>query len=144
MLPDEARRAFDGLGVFAGGGTIAAAQAVAGAGAATLAQLARANLVRLADGRFALLETLRSFAQEQLAGAGALADCRAAHARHYTDFARQVFAGLQGDDQTAWMARAIADHDNCLAALRYGRQDLARLAPRRTRLPGQPGPVAPH
>lgn len=119
LLPDEARRAFDGLGVFAGGGTIAAAQAVAGAGAATLAQLARANLVRLADGRFALLETLRSFAQEQLAAAGALADGRAAHARHYTDLARQVFAGLQGDDQAAWMARAIADHDNCLAALRW-------------------------
>ncbi len=119
LLPDEARRAFESLGVFVGGGTIAAAQAVAGADTATLAQLARANLVRLADGRFALLETLRSFAQEQLAGAGALADCRAAHARHYTDFARQVFDGLQGDDQTVWMARAIADQDNCLAALRW-------------------------
>ena len=119
LLPDEAQRAFEGLGVFAGGGTIPAAQAVAGAGAATLGQLARANLIRLSDGRFALLETLRSFAQEQLAATGALADGRAAHARYYTDFARQVFAGLQGDDQTAWMARAIADHDNCLAALRW-------------------------
>ena len=119
QLLDPARRAaFHALGVFVGGGTVDAAREVAGADAATLAHLARANLIRLDDGRVHLLETLRAFAREQLT-ADRLAATQTAHAAYYARFAQRVFAGLNGEEQAAWMAWAVADHDNCLAALRW-------------------------
>jgi predicted ATPase/transcriptional regulator with XRE-family HTH domain len=119
QLLDPARRAaFHALGVFVGGGTPDAALEVAGADAATLSQLTRANLIRFDGDRAHLLETLRAFAREQLA-ADQLAALQTAHAAYYARFAQRVFAGLLGDEQTVWMARATADHDNCLAALRW-------------------------
>ena len=119
LLSPDAQAAFHLLGVFVGGGATAAAEEIAGADAAILAELARANLIQLRAGRVHLLETLLAFAREQLAAAGQLPAARQAHARTYTGFARQVFTGLLGDEQVAWMARAIDDHDNCLAALRW-------------------------
>lgn len=119
MLAPAAQDAFARLGLFVGGGAVAAALAVAEADAALLAQLARANLIQLEGERFHLLETLRSFALEQLTSAGQLMAGQQAHARYYAQVAQQIFAGLLGDDQASWMQRAIADHDNCLAALRW-------------------------
>ena len=72
LLDPAAREAFYSLGVFVGGGAPDAAQDVAGADAAALAQLARANLIQLDGGRVHLLETVRAFAREQLAAALAL------------------------------------------------------------------------
>lgn len=119
LLDPADRQAFHVLGVLAGGGAVAAAQAVAGIDAAALARLARANLIRMEDGRVHLLETLRAFACEQLAAEGRLEAARTAHARHYAAFAQEVFAGVLGDEQVVWMARARADNDNCVAALRW-------------------------
>ncbi len=119
LLDPAAREVFYRLGVFVGGGAPDAARQVAGAGTAALAQLARANLIQLDGDRVHLLETVRAFAREQLAAAGRLGDGQAAHAGYYARFAQQVFAGLNGDEQALWLARATADHDNCLAALRW-------------------------
>lgn len=70
-----------------------------------LSQLVRANLVNFADGRFTLLETLRSFAFEQLVATGRLAAAsQHAHATYFTTFAQAVFTGLIGDDQATWDA----------------------------------------
>jgi predicted ATPase/DNA-binding XRE family transcriptional regulator len=117
LLDPAARQAFYNLGVFAGGCTPEAAQEVAGADAAVLAQLARASLIQLHDGRIRLLETVRAFAREQSADQPTTAE--AAHAGYFARFAQRVFAGLNGDEQAAWLAWAVADHDNCLAALRW-------------------------
>ena len=119
LLPPAGRDAFYLLGVFAGGGTEAAAAEIAGADARLLGQLARASLIRLENGRVHLLETIRAFAREGLVDAGQLPAAQRAHAHYYAGFAEQVFSGLLGDDQAAWMARGLADHDNCLAALRW-------------------------
>ncbi|MBK7219251.1 MAG: tetratricopeptide repeat protein [Candidatus Promineofilum sp.] len=119
LLDPAQREAFHTLGVFVGGCAPDAAREVAAADDATLAQLARANLIQLDGGRVHLLETLRAFAREQLAAADRLDDGQAAHAGYYARFAQRVFAGLNGDEQAAWLARATADHDNCLAALRW-------------------------
>jgi predicted ATPase len=63
--PARQRRRFTRWERLAGGGAVdAAAPGVAGVDAAALARLARANLVRLDDGRVHLLETLRAFARE--------------------------------------------------------------------------------
>ncbi len=118
LLPPDSRTTFHLLGVFVGGCDEAAAREIAGADRATLDQLARANLIRLENGRVSLLETLRAHAHEQLAAEGGLPAAQLSHAGFYTRFAQEVFTGLVGDEQAAWMARARADHDNCLAALR--------------------------
>lgn len=118
-LPLEDQNAFARLGVFTGGCTADAALSVSGADEAVLARLIRASLTQISDGRVSLLETLRAFAREALAATDDLEACQQAHARYYAGFAQQVFAGLRGDDQASWMARALADHDNCLAALRW-------------------------
>ena len=119
MLPGEQQDAFTRLGVFVGGGLAEAAQAVAGADAGLLGALARANLVAFDGQRVTLLETLRAYALERLAGDGRLEDCQQQHAGYFVAYSGQVFAGLLGDDQAAWMQAALADHDNCLAALRW-------------------------
>ncbi len=119
MLPGPQQEVFARLGVLAGGGSAEAALAVAGADADLLGALARANLVAFAGQRVSLLETLRAYALERLAAAGQLDDCQQRHALHYLAFTGQVFTGLLGDDQGAWMQAALADHDNCLAALRW-------------------------
>lgn len=119
LLPAAAQNAFYRLGVFVGGGVAAAAEAIAQADAALLAQLARANLVWVRDGRCHLLETMRAFALEQLTAADQLAATQQGHAHYYAQFAQEVFAGLLGDAQADWMPRALADQDNFLAALRW-------------------------
>jgi predicted ATPase len=119
MLPPAQADAFCRLGLFAGGCSEAAAQAVADAGPDVLAALARASLIRVADGRVTLLETLRDYALEAMASAGGLAAGRRSHATYFVGFVGQVFSGLLGDDQAAWMQAALTDHDNFLAALRW-------------------------
>ncbi len=108
MLPPGQQSAFFHLGVFVGGCTPEAAQAVAATDPALLASLARASLLSLAGG-----------ASERLAAGGQLAGGQQRHAVYYTAFAHQVFDGLLGEEQAAWMQRALADHNNCLAALRW-------------------------
>ncbi len=119
MLPPAQADAFCRLGTFTGGCSEAAAQAVADAGPEVLAALTRANLTVRAGGRVTLLETLRADAVERLAAAGALAAGQRRHAVYFMAFGEQVYSGLLGDDQAAWMGAAQADHDNLLAALRW-------------------------
>jgi non-specific serine/threonine protein kinase len=119
MLPDAKQDAFLRLGMFAGGCTAEAAQAVAGAASGLLGALARANLVAFDGQRVVLLETLRAYARERLVGDGRLEDCQQQHAGYFVAYSGQMFAGLLGDDQGAWMQATLADHDNCLAALRW-------------------------
>jgi predicted ATPase/Tfp pilus assembly protein PilF len=118
-LPLSQQETYARLGVFIGGCSLDAARQVTTAETENLAQLGRASLINIQSERITLLETLRAYALEQLTTSGELAECQAAHAACYTAFARQVFGGLLGDDQATWMQRALADHENCLAALRW-------------------------
>lgn len=119
MLTPGQQNAFFRLGIFMGGCTQSAAQEVAAADPELLTQLARASLINYTQGRVTLLETLRAFAYEQLAGSDTLMDQQQTHAAFYTAYAREIFTGLLGDDQATWMQLALADHANCLAALRW-------------------------
>ncbi|MFZ2362281.1 MAG: tetratricopeptide repeat protein, partial [Anaerolineae bacterium] len=78
-----------------------------------------ASLLALAGDRVTLLETLRVYASERLAAVGDLAEGQQRHAVYYAAFAHQVFDGLLGEEQATWMQRGLADHNNCLAALRW-------------------------
>jgi predicted ATPase/DNA-binding SARP family transcriptional activator len=71
LLTPEERRDFSGLSVFAGGWTLVGAEAVAETSVDTLTSLVDHSLVRhersASTSRYTMLDTIREFAQEQLA-----------------------------------------------------------------------------
>jgi predicted ATPase/class 3 adenylate cyclase len=113
------------LSVFAGGFDLAAAEAVCGYGAidalevaGLLGSLVDKSLVVAEPGgtalRYRLLETIRLFAAEQLAGAGGAeaAAARAAHCAHYLAVAEAAAPHLTRPDQGSWLTRLDADQAN--------------------------------
>jgi predicted ATPase/DNA-binding SARP family transcriptional activator len=62
--------------------------------------------------RYRLLETIRQFAAERLAGAGEEAAAAAAHGAHYLSVAETAAPHLEGPGQGAWLARLDADRAN--------------------------------
>ncbi|MGI8681688.1 MAG: tetratricopeptide repeat protein [Mycobacteriales bacterium] len=133
LLPADLRPVFDRFGVFAGGCDLEALIAVAtsGEGADSLddpllpvSELVDASLVTVADGadgepRIGMLQTIREFALEQLAGSGGLDDVGRRHAEHFLALAERAAPELRGEQQLAWLARLEVEHDNLRAALAW-------------------------
>jgi predicted ATPase/DNA-binding SARP family transcriptional activator len=122
LLGDEEIRDLTHLAVFAGGWTLAAAEAVCGATADRLASLIDHSLVtRTATGgysRYSMLETIREYAAgrlEQDAGAAA----RRRHAEYFCGLGEQAEAELEGAGQATWLDALDRDHDNLRAALEW-------------------------
>ena len=76
LLTEEEKRLFAGLSVFAGGCTLEAAESVCDADLDTLQALVEKSLIRFADGRFWMLETISEFALERLERQARAADVR--------------------------------------------------------------------
>ncbi|HEX5469197.1 MAG TPA: tetratricopeptide repeat protein [Gaiellaceae bacterium] len=127
LLGDEERRLHARLSAFMGGFGFEAAERVAGADGELdllegIASLVDRSLLREAEGvgaeaRFAMLETIREFAREQLAQHGEEAELLRRHALEFARFAEEADAGLRGDDQLLWFERLETEHDNLRAAL---------------------------
>jgi predicted ATPase/transcriptional regulator with XRE-family HTH domain len=129
LLQPEEQSLFRRLGVFAGGFTLEAAEAVGGdysapATLALVAALVDKSLVRLQAGaatgpvpRFGMLETIREFALEQLATSGEAAETRAAHAHYCTHLVETLRrpAGAQKGP----LDRLQDEHANVRAALEW-------------------------
>jgi hypothetical protein len=100
MLSANQRRLFRRLSVFAGGATLEAVEAVCESDLDTLESLIDKSLVRSADGRYTMLETVREYAAEQLAASGETADVRDRH----DEFVKELMAAgipalmASGDD----------------------------------------------
>ena len=127
LAPAEARL-FRRLGVFTGGFTVDAAEAVAAAGfgddidvAAGLESLADKSLIAhqpAGDGpRFGMLETLRIYALEQLAAVEETEAARLAHFTHYLAWAEKIMPDVRGKRQAETLARLAAEENNFRAAL---------------------------
>jgi predicted ATPase len=86
-----------------------------------LNSLVEKGLVRVVRSgqRYALLETVRSFAAEQLQASDELNAVRAAHANHFVAFAGEVAAGIKGETQLESMRRARVEHSNTQAAVQW-------------------------
>ncbi|GLZ15246.1 SARP family transcriptional regulator [Actinomadura sp. NBRC 104425] len=132
LLDRDERAVLRRLSVFAGGAAPDAAVRVCTAGGPdgpdaddvldTIASLVEKSLV-IADGaakvRYRLLETVRVYAAERLAESGEADRVRDAHAAYFMELAERAEPELRGHDQLTWIARLVAEHDNCTAALRH-------------------------
>ena len=117
LLDERERAVFRRLSVFAGGCTLADAEAVAGEGTLDeLESLVDAALV-LANGRLRLLQTIADFAQEELQASGEAGEVALRHARRYAAVAREIRDGVEGTAQLAAVERGIQEEDNLQAAL---------------------------
>ena len=122
LLGPAERRLFARLAVFAGGFTLEAVDAVCEARLDVLSALVDENLVQRAEDRegeprFAMLETMREFAAEQLEASGEAGLVRWRHADHFLALAEEAEPHILGANQTGWLARIRAEHDNFRAAL---------------------------
>ncbi|HEV2782649.1 MAG TPA: BTAD domain-containing putative transcriptional regulator [Actinophytocola sp.] len=118
------------LSVFPAGASVESATAVCADDGQTaadvlylLASLVDKSLVQVgqADGqpRYRMLETVRAYAAERLAEAGEDGPVHAAFDRYFLELAERAEPHLRGADQTVWLARLSAEHDNVMAAIRH-------------------------
>jgi predicted ATPase len=120
LLDPEVQSVFARLGVFFGGWTLEAAEAVCGPDALeALATLMDQSLVSAVAGRFEMLETVREYALERLAESGAEPEVRRLHAEAYAELADNAEGGLQSRDTGAWLDRVHHDRENIRAAVAF-------------------------
>jgi predicted ATPase/DNA-binding CsgD family transcriptional regulator len=129
LLSAQARRVFAALAAFAGGWTLAAAEAICAEGGspapATLAaldELVRHSLVQRHEGadgepRYGLLETIHAYARELLADLGDGPHAR--HAAYFLGLAEAADAARAGSDQARWLATLAAEQANLERALAW-------------------------
>jgi predicted ATPase/DNA-binding SARP family transcriptional activator len=75
-----------------------------------------------ADARYDVLDTVREYALERLAGHGTLTAARKAHAEYYATLADAAHGALRGPDWRAWVERLELEHDNLWVALTYAHE----------------------
>jgi predicted ATPase/DNA-binding SARP family transcriptional activator len=120
LLDPEDRRCFRRLGVFVGGFTLAAAEAVVGDDVLTgLADVVDRSLVQEREGRFGLLETVREYALERLDLDPESPSVRRRHALHYLALAVEAETEVEGPRQLEWLERLEVEHDNLRAAFAW-------------------------
>jgi predicted ATPase len=145
LLAPQERTLFRRLSVFVGGCTIEGVEAIAagteGDALETVAALVDHSLLSTRPGvdgpssRYAMLETIREFAAEQLEASGEHTDVHAAFEAHLLDLAERAESGLRGSEQLRWLDRLEEEHANVRAvlgtALDRGNGEVAlALAPR--------------
>jgi predicted ATPase len=133
LLPAGEQALFARLGVFAGPFSLPAAEAVGAPGEGqasgpgqtieTLGSLVDSSLVRAetrgGEPRFSLLETIRDYARERLAGGGEWVPAHDRHAAYFRALAEPSAAELAGPGQLAWLGRLETEHDNLWAAMSW-------------------------
>jgi non-specific serine/threonine protein kinase len=128
LLTPPERALFARLAVFVGGWTLDAAEVVCGPELPDegevlplLTQLVAKSLVKVevgdAEARYTFLETIRAYAWGRLTASGEGAECRARHAYYYQQLAEAAEPQLTGPQQSEWLDRLEAEHDNLRAAL---------------------------
>lgn len=143
LLEPAEQRLFRRLAAFRGTFSLAAAEAVCADGSLAAADvldllgvLVDRSLVGVtpeADPpRYALLSTVRQYAEEKLRESPEAPATRERQARFFFELVLEAEPGLAGEDQVHWLARLELEHDNLSEALRWqlteSAEDAARLA----------------
>jgi predicted ATPase len=111
LLDEQERQLFAGLGVFRGGCTLEAAEAVADADVDTLQSLVDKSLLRHTGDRYWMLETIHEFAAERIGD-----DVRDRHAGYFLALVEEAEPHMRAND-AGWVARIHGERDNVRAAL---------------------------
>jgi predicted ATPase len=111
LLSEHERRLFARLGVFRGGCTLDAAEAVADAEIDTVESLVDKSLLRHTGERYWMLETIREFAAEHVEE-----EVRRRHAEYFLALAEEAEPHLPAFERE-WVDRLEREHDNLRAAL---------------------------
>jgi predicted ATPase/DNA-binding SARP family transcriptional activator len=124
LLDESEQRAFGRLGVFAGGWTLEAAEAVCELDLDGLASLIDKSLLRRSDPanaepRYTMLETIREYALERLFEAEPDRATPRRHLRWSLEFAERAESAFRGPDEQLWLDRLERDHDNFRSALSF-------------------------
>lgn len=132
LLNEGERAAFRMCGVFVGGCTAEAVEALLGVPNTptleTLAILVGKSLlrlqVRLVEGeseepRFSMLETLRAYASEQLAARAELTEARRRHAAYYLELAESAQVDLRGAGMAAALTSLSLEYANFREVFRW-------------------------
>ena len=143
LLAEEARALLRTLGIFSGGWTLEAADAVCptdGTPTGDLLQgmetLVDNSLIVMREddvthsARFVMLQTIREFALECLGEVGEREDLRRRHALYFLGIARKAQQNMFVEGME-WPDRLEVEHDNLRAALRWAKETRERS--RRTR-----------
>jgi predicted ATPase/class 3 adenylate cyclase len=131
LLDEGEKLLFGRLGVFSGGATLEAMEAVCDAegdlptdvfeGASSLLDK---SLLRQEEGaagepRFVMLETIHEFANVKLEESGEVEAVRWAHAEYFLALAEEAEPMLWGAEDAAWLNRLEQEHNNMRAALSW-------------------------
>ena len=127
LLDEPAQRAFRRCATFAGGFTLPAFESVCADPGDdpldVLGQLVEHSLVarrqvgEAAEPRFAMLETIRQFAQRRLDDSPESDALRERHMRYFLGLAEAATSALYGPDELEWLSALRDDHDNMRASL---------------------------
>ena len=129
LLTEEEQVLFARIGVFVGGCTQEAIEAICGVDleisiAGGLDSLYLKNLIQqehLPDGerRFTMLETMREFALQKLQERNELPTLRKQHAEYFRDLARQAQDAYRSSDQAQLLNWFEAEHDNLRSVIEW-------------------------
>ncbi|MDQ4077920.1 MAG: tetratricopeptide repeat protein [Chloroflexota bacterium] len=134
LLAPSEQALFRRLGVFVGGATFEAVEAVCNQagdlevdaldGLASLLDKSLLQQREQADGEphFFLLRTIQAYALEQLEASGESQALRQAHAHYYLALSEEAEPHLTGAEQASWLERLELEHDNLRTALRWSEE----------------------
>ncbi len=136
LLSEDERILFARLSVFAGGWTLAAAEAV-GAGddieredvLDLVSRLVGRSLVMAeapsggGAARYGMLEPIRQYAREKLEESGEAEAVLGRHAAFFLALAEEAEPELTGPDQDRWLERLETEHDNLRVVRRWAREN---------------------
>ncbi|TSA81714.1 helix-turn-helix domain-containing protein [Deinococcus detaillensis] len=121
-LDPRLQRVFRQLGIFVGGWSVEAAEAIAGAAPSDLESLLDGHLIQQGGQRLGILETLRAYALEQLDTRHEAAAARDAHQAYYL-----AAAQTHQDTDLDWFEAEVGNLRTALRAQLDGRQVEAAL-----------------
>jgi predicted ATPase/class 3 adenylate cyclase len=129
LLTDGEKTMFARTSVFAGGFSLAAAEAVCDPDRQlpidsldAVASLVEQNLLRqtgAVEPRLGMLETIREYAKEKLRECREENDIRRAHAHYYLQFAEEAAPKLTEPDGHIWVERLAGEYENLRLALEW-------------------------